>query len=76
METFEIPIIIYKNQKIRVQANNLKEAKVNIKKHMHSQRLLFKFDDITDAIIVERKEIEYVIPQMSVMWDRINKRRD
>jgi ribosomal protein L16/L10AE len=76
MEIFEIPITIYKTQKIRVNANSLEEAKHNIKKHMHSQKQLFVFDEISEAIIIERKEIEHVISQMSVMWDRINKRRD
>ena len=76
MEIFEIPITIYKTQKMLVNANSLEEAKNNIKKHMQLQRQLFVFDDVEDAIIIERKEIKYVIPKMLSMWDRINRGRD
>ena len=43
---------------------------------MQLQRQLFVFDDVEDAIIIERKEIKYVIPKMLSMWDRINRGRD
>lgn len=76
MEVFEVPITIYKTQNIKVNANSLEEAKNNIKKHMHSQRQLFTFDDIEDAIIIERKEIEHAIPKMCLLWDRIIRGRD
>jgi hypothetical protein len=75
MEMFEICVTIYKPQRLRVPAETLEEAKNKVKAQLRSQRLLFEFDDITDAIIVERKEIPDVIPQMSELRNEPDKRR-
>jgi hypothetical protein len=75
MEMFEVCVTIYKPQRLRVPAETLEEAKAKVKAQFRSQRLLFEFDDITDAIIIEKKEIPDVIPQMPEVRIDPDKRR-